>query len=167
MIFCSVLHAGHLKASSVLQTYRECQSSSPPNTPTYSNSKTTPNTTSTKFTLKDSFQYNTPSTPPTPTTQTKTLSTPEQVTPISSKISRSAVTSIDCENLPTQETPSTNVSALGNRKRKLVLSASKSSKKTRKSCSMCGSSLVTSKTSRTEHTCSKCVPSLHKYFKPQ
>lgn len=73
---------------------------------------------------------------------------------------------IDSENLPhtsAQETPPTNVSVLGNRKRKLVLSAKQqSTKKTRKSCSS-----VAGKTSVAKGTCSKCMPSLLNYFKPQ
>ncbi len=110
------------------------------------------------------------------TSTTNSKATPNQEDMTTSNIATPLPTitpsKTDSENLPqtlAQETPPTHVSALGSRKRKLMLSAKQSTKKVRKSCSTCGPSPAgkNSVAKRTAQTCSKCMPSLRSYFKPQ
>ncbi len=107
----------------------------------------------------------------TSTTNSKAILNQEDMTTSNIATPKPTITT-DSENLPQtlkQETPPTHVSALGSRKRKLMLSAKQSTKKVRKSCSTCGPSLAgkNSVAKRTAQTCSKCMPSLRTYFKPQ
>ncbi len=110
------------------------------------------------------------------TSTTNSKATPNQEDMTTSNIATPIPTitpsKTDSENLPqtlAQETPPTHVSALGSRKRKLMLSAKQSTKKVRKSCSTCGPLPADKKyvAKKTAQTCSKCMPSLCSYFKPQ
>ena len=175
------MHTEHLKAQRTLEMYKQAQPSTLPknHTLTPSNTKKTNTFTQSPWNPKTETQSaNHTVRGSLPTTNSE--ATPNQDGMTTNKIATPKPTEIpsktDSENLPhtlTQETPPTHVSALGSRKRKLMLSVKQSTKKVRKSCSTCGpspagmNSVAKRTAKRTALTCSKCMPSLHSYFKPQ